>query len=109
VLRRSNGYFIYSTVEGVSFQPQDIPVGPVALALGGGQVAPGIKAALVGARPGYRIRALIPPELGWSTNPDLLPSPPTFATKRQLQVHAKEPLLLEILVLRVDGQTREQS
>lgn len=28
VLRRSNGYFIYSTVEGVSFQPRDIPVGP---------------------------------------------------------------------------------
>ena len=28
VLRRSNGYFIYSTVEGVSFQPRDIPTGP---------------------------------------------------------------------------------
>ena len=29
VLRRSNGYFIYSTVEGVSFQPKDIPTGPL--------------------------------------------------------------------------------
>lgn len=28
VLRRTNGYFIYSTVEGVSFQPKDIPTGP---------------------------------------------------------------------------------
>ena len=28
VLRRSNGYFIYSTVEGVSFQPKDVPIGP---------------------------------------------------------------------------------
>ncbi|GFH22504.1 peptidylprolyl isomerase, partial [Haematococcus lacustris] len=34
VLRRPNGYFIYSTVEGVSFQPRDIPVGPVAFRVG---------------------------------------------------------------------------
>jgi hypothetical protein len=33
VLRRANGYFIYSTVEGVSFQPADVPVGPVEVVL----------------------------------------------------------------------------
>ena len=33
VLRRSNGYFIYSTVEGISFQPSDVPIGPVDLRL----------------------------------------------------------------------------
>jgi hypothetical protein len=33
VLRRANGYFIYSTVEGVSFQPTDVPTGPVKLKL----------------------------------------------------------------------------
>lgn len=33
VLRRSNGYFIYGTLEGVSFQPSDVPAGPVALEL----------------------------------------------------------------------------
>lgn len=33
VLRRSNGYFIYSTVEGVSFQPRDVPIGPIDLRL----------------------------------------------------------------------------
>ena len=33
VVRRSNGYFIYSTVEGVSFQPGDVPTGPVLLSL----------------------------------------------------------------------------
>lgn len=33
VVRRSNGYFIYSTVEGVSFQPRDVPTGPVVLTL----------------------------------------------------------------------------
>ena len=39
VLRRSNGYFIYSTVEGVSFQPSDVPVGPVSLVVGAPTVA----------------------------------------------------------------------
>ena len=33
VLRRSNGYFIYGTIEGVSFQPQDVPTGAIALTL----------------------------------------------------------------------------
>ena len=33
VLRRTNGYFIYSTREGVSFQPIDIPTGPYELKL----------------------------------------------------------------------------
>lgn len=33
VLRRTNGYFIYSTREGVSFQPKDIPTGPYELKL----------------------------------------------------------------------------
>lgn len=43
VLRRSDGYFIYSTVEGVSFQPRDVPVGPVAFELGSGQLVPGLE------------------------------------------------------------------
>lgn len=30
---RSNGYFIYGTVDGVSFQPKDVPVGPMRLQL----------------------------------------------------------------------------
>ena len=40
VLRRSNGYFIYGTLEGVSFQPRDVPVGPVSFKLGGGELIP---------------------------------------------------------------------
>jgi len=40
VLRRGNGYFIYSTVEGVSFQPSDIPTGPVVLTLVSGDGRP---------------------------------------------------------------------
>jgi hypothetical protein len=38
VLRRSNGYFIYGTVEGVSFQPLDVPATPVNAKLGGGDL-----------------------------------------------------------------------
>ena len=33
VLRRSNGYFIYGTQVGVSFQPRDVPTGAVAILL----------------------------------------------------------------------------
>ena len=56
VLRRSNGYFIYSTVEGISFQPSDVPIGPVDLSL------------VRVARPS-RFEEL---NLGVSTNPPLL-------------------------------------
>lgn len=43
VLRRANGYFIYGTIEGVSFQPKDTPVGPVAFKLGNGTLIPGLE------------------------------------------------------------------
>lgn len=33
--RRANGYFIYATVEGVSFQPRDVPIGPLEITLVG--------------------------------------------------------------------------
>lgn len=45
--------------------------------------------------PGGRVRALVPPELGY-TSSALQPQPPTFATKRQLANHAREPLLFEV-------------
>ena len=38
VLRRPNGYFIYSTVQGVSFQPKDVPIGPLDLNLASARV-----------------------------------------------------------------------
>ena len=31
--RRPNGYFIYATVEGVSFQPRDVPTEPLQVRL----------------------------------------------------------------------------
>ncbi|KAF8064588.1 POLR3F [Scenedesmus sp. PABB004] len=100
VLRRINGYFIYSTVEGVSFQPRDVPTGPVRLRLGGGEVVAGLEEALVGLRPGGKRRVLVPAELGYVSNV-LQPAMPTFATKRQLANHASEPLIFEVELLRV--------
>eukprot|EP00879_Flechtneria_rotunda_P002872 GHRR01003087.1.p1 GENE.GHRR01003087.1~~GHRR01003087.1.p1 ORF type:complete len:230 (+),score=78.33 GHRR01003087.1:1046-1735(+) len=100
VLRRSNGYFIYSTIEGVSFQPKDVPIGPVKLQLGSDQVIQGLQDALIGMQQGSKRRILVPPQLGYLSTA-LQPQPPTFATKRQLANHSSEPLLFEIQLLRV--------
>jgi hypothetical protein len=71
---------------------------------GRGEIIPGLEEVLEGMRPGGKRRALIPPELGYATNPNAAqPQPPTFATKRQLLNHAKEPLLFEVQLLKVKG------
>ncbi|KAF5839721.1 hypothetical protein DUNSADRAFT_18721 [Dunaliella salina] len=105
VLRRANGYFIYATVEGVSFQPSDVPVGPIALTIPGspeaGPMIPGLAEILMRMRQGGKLRAYIPPELGWKDCKTMEPQPPTFATKRQLCNHNREPLLMEIALRRV--------
>jgi FKBP-type peptidyl-prolyl cis-trans isomerase len=103
VLRRSNGYFIYSTQEGVSFQPRDVPVGPVGFELGSGQLVKGLEDGIIGMAIGAKRRILVPAELGYSDDVDHLePQPPTYSTKRQLLNHYKEPLLFEVRVLRVN-------
>jgi len=162
VLRRANGYFIYSTVEGVSFQPADVPVGPVEVVLvreeeerggekvssspsflllllllflaahrtsiplflspssssslfspfktnhqGTGDLVPGLDSALAGALPGSKRRAFVPPSAGYTSKLKrgvkgaLGPQPPTFASRRQLANHEREPLVFEVQVLRV--------
>jgi FKBP-type peptidyl-prolyl cis-trans isomerase len=114
VLRRANGYFIYATVEGASFQPKDVPVGPVSFRLGAeGGLIPGLSEVLAGMSPGGRVRALVPPELGYvaaavgaGAGQPLGPQPPTFATKRQLANHQTEPLLFEVELLRVNEARR---
>lgn len=89
-----------ATVEGVSFQPKDIPTGPVAFQVGSGDLIPGLDAALVGTRAGEKLRVLVKPENGY-LSPQSEPRPPTWSVKRQLQQHAQEPLLFEILVRRI--------
>lgn len=103
VLRRSNGYFIYGTVEGVSFQPTDIPTGPVVLALDKKSTIPGLVDAIQGLRPGGKRRILIPPSQGYTAGLGQMPEMPTFATSRQLSNHKNEPLLFEVQLLRIIG------
>eukprot|EP01023_Acetabularia_acetabulum_P036376 TRINITY_DN34375_c0_g1_i1.p1 TRINITY_DN34375_c0_g1~~TRINITY_DN34375_c0_g1_i1.p1 ORF type:complete len:229 (-),score=29.02 TRINITY_DN34375_c0_g1_i1:127-813(-) len=101
VLRRANGYFIYGTIEGVSFQPKDVPVGPIAVSLNeSSSVIQGLKEALLCMQEGGKIRALIPPNLGYVSE-ELEPKMPTFAANRQIKNHKEEPLLFEIQMLRV--------
>lgn len=40
------------TIEGVSFQPKDVPVGPIKLQLGSGEVIEGLEDVLVGMQQG---------------------------------------------------------
>ena len=100
VLRRSNGYFIYSTMEGVSFQPKDIPTGPVAFQIGTAQMIDGLDAALLRQKPGAKLRVLVPPRVGY-VDTSAQPAPPGFAAKRQIVNHNREPLLFEVQVLKV--------
>ncbi|GMH40693.1 hypothetical protein BSKO_08597 [Bryopsis sp. KO-2023] len=100
VCRRQNGYFIYATVEGVSFQPLDTPTGPVRFKLGDESLITGVTEILTGIRAGAKLRAEIPPQVGYVTA-DMEPSPPTYAAKRQILNHRKENLLFEIKVLKV--------
>jgi len=88
------------TIEGVSFQPRDVPIGPVRLQLGSGELIEGLEDALIGMQQGGKRRVLVPPEAGYVSSV-LQPQPPTFATKRQLANHSSEPLLFEIQLLRV--------
>jgi FKBP-type peptidyl-prolyl cis-trans isomerase len=113
ILRRSNGYFIYGTVEGVSFQPLDVPTEPFRFVVGEDErVIPGLSDVVLGMRKNGKRRALVPPRFGYNFSAGandenanapltLEPIPPTFATRRQLLNHRNEPLLFEIQVVKV--------
>jgi FKBP-type peptidyl-prolyl cis-trans isomerase len=87
-------------MEGVSFQPRDVPVGPVAFKVGNGDMIGGLDAALIGQAPGAKLRVLVPPSQGY-VDPKMEPSPPGFAAKRQIANHNREPLLFEVQMLKV--------
>ncbi|KAG7668435.1 putative Peptidyl-prolyl cis-trans isomerase FKBP16-1, chloroplastic [Nannochloris sp. 'desiccata'] len=101
VLRRSNGYFIYGTVEGVSFQPQDVPTGAISLQLDETSTVAGLVEAMEGMKEGGKRRILVPPQYGYVTGYTQEPKMPTFATQRQLQNHSSEPLMFELQLLRI--------
>jgi hypothetical protein len=95
VCRRSNGYFVYSTVDQLSGESK-----PVTLSLGDKQIISGLKEVLVGMKAGGKRRAFIPPNVGY-TSENLEPQPPEFGPRRSLLSHMKEPLVFEVQVLKV--------
>jgi len=98
ILRRANGYFIYGSVDcGIGCgngDPSEYVLGP------DGRLIPGLDELLTGMRPGEKRRALVPPELGYVSK-GMEPQPPEFGQKRQVEVHAREPLVFEVKLIKV--------
>ncbi|XP_022139473.1 peptidyl-prolyl cis-trans isomerase FKBP16-1, chloroplastic [Momordica charantia] len=95
VCRRSNGYFVHSTVDQFSGEST-----PVILPLKENQIIEGLKEVLIGMRVGGKRRALIPPSVGY-INENLNPIPEEFGPRRSLLSHHNEPLIFEVQLLKV--------
>ncbi|KAG4161810.1 hypothetical protein ERO13_D01G078500v2 [Gossypium hirsutum] len=95
VCRRSNGYFVHSTVDQFSGESS-----PVTLPLDENQIIKGLKDVLTGMKVGGKRRALIPPSVGY-INENLKPIPDEFGPRRSLLSHAKEPLIFEVQLLKI--------
>ncbi|CAI5526153.1 unnamed protein product [Closterium sp. Naga37s-1] len=91
VCRRSNGYFLASTIDPVGGDAD-----PIDLLLGQGQVIQGLEEAVQGMRAGGKRRVLVPPSLGY-VRPDMQPQP----KDRALAAHVKEPLIFEVQLIKV--------
>ncbi|WCJ32043.1 FKBP-like peptidyl-prolyl cis-trans isomerase family protein [Euphorbia peplus] len=95
VCRRSNGYFVHSTVDQFSGESS-----PVILPMEDSKTIKGLKEVLIGMKVGGKRRALIPPSLGY-INENLKPVPDEFGPRRSLLSHANEPLIFEVQLLKV--------
>ncbi|XP_044481452.1 peptidyl-prolyl cis-trans isomerase FKBP16-1, chloroplastic-like isoform X3 [Mangifera indica] len=95
VCRRSNGYFVHSTVDQFSGESA-----PVILPLDENKIIKGLKEVLLGMKVGGKRRALIPPSVGY-VNANLNPIPEEFGPRRSLLSHANEPLIFEVQLLKV--------
>ncbi|GJP60106.1 hypothetical protein CLOP_g17244 [Closterium sp. NIES-67] len=95
VCRRSNGYFVASTIDPVGGEAE-----PIDLLLGQGQVIQGLEEAVQGMRAGGKRRVLIPPALGY-VRADMQPQPKEYFRQRALAAHVKEPLIFEVQVVKL--------
>ncbi|KAG1654333.1 hypothetical protein FOA52_013732 [Chlamydomonas sp. UWO 241] len=113
VYRLTNGaYFKYSSggtpvllyAMGFGFEGQKDEDDVYRFVLGApGAVPAAAGPCIVGMRQGGRRRILIPPALGWVDDKVGL-APQTFGGQRRLIGHREEPLLLEVLLVRVRPQ-----
>ncbi|PWA50813.1 FKBP-type peptidyl-prolyl cis-trans isomerase domain-containing protein [Artemisia annua] len=94
VCRRSNGYFVHSTVDQFSGESS-----PVILPLNEKEIIKGLKEVIIGMKAGGKRRALIPPSVGY-VNENLGPIPDEFGPRRSLLSHVKEPLIFEVQLLK---------
>ncbi|PON32979.1 Peptidyl-prolyl cis-trans isomerase, FKBP-type [Parasponia andersonii] len=95
VCRRSNGYFVHSTVDQFSGESS-----PVILPLDESEIIKGLKDVIIGMRVGGKRRALIPPSVGY-VNESLKPIPEEFGPRRSLMSHISEPLIFEVQLLKL--------
>ncbi|KAJ0539678.1 putative peptidylprolyl isomerase [Helianthus annuus] len=95
VCRRSNGYFVHSTVDQFSGESS-----PVILPLNEKEIIKGLKEVIIGMKAGGKRRALIPPSVGY-VKENLGPIPDEFGPRRSLLSHVKEPLIFEVQLLKV--------
>lgn len=109
VLRRSNGYFVYSTIDAY-VGGNDNDGEPVVLELNSSTMVPGLVEVISGMKPGSRRRCLIPPNVGYyadmmdsprSQMARLEPLPKGFGPRRQIISNGRQPLVFEVEVLKV--------
>jgi hypothetical protein len=98
VMRRANGYFIYSNADcGIGCGNGD----PERWAIADGFVDT-IPEMLVGMKKGEVRKFLVKPEFGYASAPKTLkPQPPEYGQRRQIEAHCTEPLLFEVRVVKI--------
>ena len=95
VLRRSNGYFIDASYGFDRFDTFSFKAGT-------GDVIEGFDRGIQGMKVDGRRRFIVPPELGYVNGvKGAGPIPPDFGAKRSIISHAKEPLIFEVLIVKI--------
>lgn len=103
VMRRANGYFIYSNADcGIGCGNGDSE----RWAIADGFVDT-IPEMVVGMKKGEVRKFLVKPEFGYASAPKILkPQPPEFGQRRQIEAHCTEPLLFEVRVVKIRKAAR---
>ena len=107
VLRRPNGYFVFST-EDAYVGGNDADGEPAVGTLGAGELLPGLEEALLGQRAGADFRVLVTPEGGYQAFPEGLPQVQGYGPRRQVESNKQNPLVFEVRLLKVTSPAIER-